>query len=107
MLRVCATPACGQLLHPDTPCPQCGRKGHLPKQTKDTMRGYHSRNWREVKWRAQVRDGFRCQQCGSPFALTAHLDPARQGDHYHATLDEVTTLCRTCHGTLDAPRATA
>ena len=39
-------------------------------------------------------------------AGTVHLDPRLGGNHLAATLADCTRACRSCHGTLDAPRAT-
>lgn len=57
---------------------------------------------------AFLRDGYACQQCGTTgdrHTLTVHLNPALDGDHLAATRDDLTTLCRSCHGSVDAPRS--
>jgi 5-methylcytosine-specific restriction endonuclease McrA len=49
-----------------------------------------------------------CQRCGKTgdrHTLTVHLNPALGGDHLAASRDDLTTLCRSCHGSIDAPRA--
>jgi 5-methylcytosine-specific restriction endonuclease McrA len=54
------------------------------------------------------RDGYACRQCGitgDRHTLTVHLNPALDGDHLVATRDDLTTLCRSCHGSVDAPRS--
>ena len=47
----------------------------------------------EQKLRAKVRDGMKCQQCGTRTGLDVHHT---RGMNSHA-LSNLTTLCRTCH----------
>ena len=47
----------------------------------------------ERKLRAKVRDGMKCQQCGTRTALDVHHT---KGMKSHA-LSNLVTLCRTCH----------
>src|SRR5205807_1486503 len=63
-------------------------------------------HWRRICWQAKALAGNRCQSCGSPDDLTVDLDPRLRGDHRAATLANVRVLCRSCHGSPDAPRAT-
>jgi 5-methylcytosine-specific restriction endonuclease McrA len=55
----------------------------------------------------KIRDGHQCQHCGTSRDLTVHLDPNLAGNHFAATIDDCITVCRACHGTIDAPRARA
>jgi len=73
--------------------------------------GLHGRSggatarWRGVREAAYRRDGYACVRCGDRGDLTGHLAPVLGGRHELATSDDVTTLCRSCHGVVDAPRA--
>lgn len=91
-------------------CPRCSARvfpgqTHCPIHQPSKASGYRSANWRKVKHEALMRDGHRCIRCGSPHDLTVHLDPSLQGNHYHARLEDTTTLCRSCHGSFHASRA--
>jgi 5-methylcytosine-specific restriction endonuclease McrA len=64
--------------------------------------------WQRMRLAAFLRDGYACQRCGrtgTAKTLTVHLNPALDGDHLAATRDDLTTLCRSCHGLtpLDRP----
>jgi 5-methylcytosine-specific restriction endonuclease McrA len=66
--------------------------------------GRRSEHWRKLRPQAIARDRV-CRRCGTGERLTVHLDPALRGEHRNATLDDVVTLCVSCHGSVDAPRA--
>lgn len=92
---VCAGRNCGRLIPSGSGgrCPNCVR-----------VAGTGTARWRAVRLAAYVRDGFRCVDCGTAEDLTGHLDPSLEGNHELATVDDVTTLCRSCHGSRDASR---
>lgn len=96
------------------PRPGCGRTDtHTHTNTHDTTRrtaktkasGRNRSAWHRLRKAAIARDRG-CTVCGTTTDLTVHLDPSLNGDHHNATLDQVITLCRSHHGTTDAPRAT-
>lgn len=66
--------------------------------------GRRTRHWQRLRLQAITRDRV-CRNCGTAHNLTVHLDPKLRGQHAHATLADVTTLCASCHGSIDAPRA--
>jgi len=66
--------------------------------------GYYTAAWQRLRKAVLERDGHRCQRCGKP-ANSVHLRPELRADHRLATEADCTTLCASCHGTIDAPRA--
>ena len=95
------------------PKPGCGRiDTHTHQDTRDLARrtaktkasGRNRAAWHRLRQAAIARDGC-CTVCGTTHDLTVHLHPSLDGNHHNATLDHVTTLCRSHHGTVDAPRA--
>lgn len=67
--------------------------------------GTLSPHWKAVRQAVLARDGYRCTRCGAHLNLTVHLDPALGRNHWVAQPQDCTTLCRSCHGTVDAPRS--
>lgn len=54
---------------------------------------HHTAYWQRQRRRAKDRDGWRCRRCGAAGRLEVHhLDPDG-GDE----LENLVTLCRTCH----------
>lgn len=104
MPRLYTCPTCG------TPSPRPGlcefhrARAQALKQHKDRARGYGSPHWQQVRRQVLARDG-RCMRCGSLEDLTVHLDPGLKGNHAIAESRDALTLCRSCHGSLDAPRS--
>jgi len=85
-------------------CQQHARERQQQQNQRDHSYGYSSTHWRRMRQLARHYHPH-CQRCGSTTGLTVHLDPALHGDHRSAQLDDCTVLCASCHGTLDAPRA--
>jgi 5-methylcytosine-specific restriction endonuclease McrA len=92
------------------PCQQQRDRAHSARSNaKSREQGRTTSRWRRLRLQVLARDGYTCQRCGAqphPSQLHAHLDPRLAGDHWIATVDDCTTLCRSCHGTIDAPRST-
>jgi 5-methylcytosine-specific restriction endonuclease McrA len=89
-------------------CPDCQRADNHRRNTKRRVSGRTTAAWQRLRLAAFDRDSYACRQCGqggTRHTLTVHLDPALKGNHWSATLDDLTTLCRSCHGSVDAPRA--
>jgi hypothetical protein len=59
-------------------------------------------HWRKVRELALTRDGYRCQECGTPLNVRVHLDPDLQWDRSRATVDDCVTLCNQHSGRLQA-----
>jgi 5-methylcytosine-specific restriction endonuclease McrA len=102
--RLCLEAGCRDVTAGDHHrCPRHAAEFHARR--RHTYRSTTGAHWRRLRQLALARDGYRCQHCGSTEDLTVHLHPAARGDHDSATLDASTTLCRRCHGKLDARRA--
>ena len=111
--KVCNS--CGSLhdQHRSPVCPTCDttRKRHRPNrgprnrwreqtpEQREANRIYHTAKWRKVRQQALIRDGYRCQHCGTTQHLIVHHDIEVTKDPGQAfNLDNLETLCRSCHG---------
>jgi 5-methylcytosine-specific restriction endonuclease McrA len=91
----CGTPTRG------TRCPRC----ELGKRhARAIINRTYTRYWRRLRVERLLLDRGVCQRCGGR-ADTVHLSPALQGRHDLATLEDCVSLCRRCHGAIDAPRS--
>ena len=79
---------------------QAKRRDYERRDAKRIAHGRYTNRSRTVAHAAIHRDGC-CRDCGTTTDLTAHLDPGFAGDHNAATIDDLTTLCRRCHGRRD------
>lgn len=89
-------------------CPSCQRADDRRRNEKRRTSGRTTAAWARLREAAIRRDGYACQRCGregTVATLTVHLRPELAGNHRAATLDDLTTLCRSCHGSVDAPRS--
>lgn len=95
-----------------TKCPPCYREDNARRAAKQRASGRTTGHWRDLKRQAKAAVGYRCQNCGVLETrtqrgwLSVHLNPDFHSEHRAATLADVVVLCLSCHGTLDAPRAT-
>ena len=88
------------------PCQQAHDRAHnRQRAAKTKAQGRNTAAWRKLRAAVLARDGHACRRCGSGHYLTAHLHPALGGNHRHPTLADCDTLCASCHGSDDAPRA--
>ena len=71
---------------------------------KRVASGRYKSGWIRLAKAPIARDRA-CQNWGATDDLTAHLDPAFAGDHNSRPADDLTTLCRRCHGRIDGRRA--
>jgi 5-methylcytosine-specific restriction endonuclease McrA len=60
--------------------------------------------WKKLRAQVLERDDYACLRCGRR-AFSVHIDPRLGGDHRLAMIDDCWSLCSSCHGTIDAPRA--
>jgi 5-methylcytosine-specific restriction endonuclease McrA len=60
-----------------------------------------SRHWRRLRKRVLKRDGHACQRCGTSTDLTVHH---RRYDIGHDRLEDLVTLCESCHDGLHGHR---
>jgi len=108
ILRPCSQPGCPVLVVRGR-CPQHERAENHRRATKAQRHGLHSVYWRGVRLARLQMDGWRCvlmvdEGC-TGYAETVHLDPELRGNHLLATVDNVRSACRHCHGVVDAPRS--
>lgn len=58
-----------------------------------------TRRWKSLRWQALKRDGFRCVQCSGRGRLEVdHIKPVRDAPELAWSLDNLQSLCPTCHG---------
>jgi 5-methylcytosine-specific restriction endonuclease McrA len=108
---------CVECFRPFTPDPSRRRNNrcdaHQAELTKreDARRnqrakahGRTSAHWKRLRLEVLERDDHTCQRCGAP-AVSVHIRPELAGDHRAATTDDCWSMCASCHGTIDAPRA--
>jgi hypothetical protein len=95
-----------------TKCQPCYKEDNARRAAKQRASGQTSARWQRLKRQAKGAAGYRCPNCGAleeptPRGwLSVHLNPDFHSGHRAATLADVVVLCLSCHGTLDAPRAT-
>jgi 5-methylcytosine-specific restriction endonuclease McrA len=104
--RLCAS-GCGRITNGGRYCPEHKALEAERRWQRDLRHGTQSSYWRALRAEAKERDGHRCRRCGTSLDLTVHLDPRLKGNHMRARLSDVTTLCRRCHGSIDAARASS
>ncbi len=103
-------PQCGALSEKVGLCPDCKRADNRRRNEKRRTSGRTTAAWQRLRLAALHRDNFTCQREGCDVAgiaktMTVHLRPALGGNHFAATLADLTTYCRSCHGSVDAPRS--
>jgi 5-methylcytosine-specific restriction endonuclease McrA len=88
-------------------CPTCypaysarkprGKHRNTTKR-KNANNFYSSTAWRTARTKARARDGC-CTKCGTTDYLTVHhITPVNEAPHLALDLDNLQTLCRSCHG---------
>jgi hypothetical protein len=103
LARLC--PGCGRVVTGGRArCPDCARADNQRRGARNVEHGTNTQRWRKLRAHVIARDRC-CVRCGSSEDLTVHLDPVLAGDHRHATSVDAITLCRGCHGAVDARRA--
>lgn len=63
-----------------------------------------SEYWLKVSDAVKTRAGYRCQVCNSPHDLAAHHRSYSHRGNELDHLDDLTCLCRRCHGTMSLPQ---
>jgi 5-methylcytosine-specific restriction endonuclease McrA len=84
-------------------CESCKRADNQRRNQKRKDSGRTTEAWQRMRLTALERDGYVCQHegcgaTGTAKTLTVHLRPELGGNHFAATLNDLTTLCRSCHG---------
>lgn len=105
LVRACA--GCGRPTA-NVRCRRCTIGENQRRHVKAVANGLHSAHWANVREQRLALDGHLCtiRRPGCTVrATTVHLDPELRGDHLKATLQNTRSACRSCHGTVDAPRA--
>lgn len=79
------------------------RRNNFVREDNPNWGGGYSDDWRyTTEWTrarsdARERDGHECQECGSGDIIHVHhIEPVSEGGAKH-DLDNLVTLCRTCH----------
>ena len=107
LLKLC--PRCGCTMESTRKlCLECQRVDDRRRNAKRRESGRTTAAWQRLRFAALRRDSYACQRCGQTgtrHTLTVHLRPELRGNHRIAALDDLTTLCRSCHGSVDAPRS--
>jgi 5-methylcytosine-specific restriction endonuclease McrA len=102
LMRLC--PSCGVIQQRTGRCARC----EAARGAKKVISGRTSVRWKKLRLAVIARDGNTCQRCGRQapaHLLTVHLAPELRNNHRLATFETCVTLCRSCHGSVDAPRA--
>lgn len=82
-------------------CEQCiaERNKDYDKITrnKDSIKIYNSKQWKQVRVQALVRDGYRCVKCSSKDNLVVDhiVELVDNGSPYE--LNNLQTMCKKCH----------
>ena len=80
------------------------RSGYATAKDKIKAYGYNTAHWKRVRQSRLMYDKWLCtiQLPGcNGWATTVDLDPALNGNHALATLDNTRSACRHCHGKVD------
>jgi hypothetical protein len=73
------------------------------RSDRKRVQGKNTKDWTRFTERVKQRDNYRCVECGMSRNLTVHKKTG--GPHTSRNLDDYETRCRSCHGSIDAPRA--
>jgi 5-methylcytosine-specific restriction endonuclease McrA len=111
-LKLCVD--CGRAFHPvpgvrrNNRCElhqaQLTRREDQRRNLRAKTSGRTTAAWKKLRVQVLERDDYACLRCGRR-AVSVHIDPRLRGDHRLATVDDCWSLCASCHGTIDAPRA--
>lgn len=80
-------------------CPACTKEDNARRNRKAAEQGRSSAAWRLFR---KANIGSQCERCGTGENLTFHYTP---GGRHSFNPADYQTLCRRCHGAVDAPRA--
>jgi len=65
---------------------------------EDKLKYLASPKWQQLKMQVKLRDSFHCKKCNAKHSLEVHhITYQNLGDE---PLEDLVTLCRTCHGKL-------
>jgi 5-methylcytosine-specific restriction endonuclease McrA len=95
---------CGTATRNGSRCPVHQQQQDRKRAIKQQAHGRNTSYWRKLRKLVLNRDGHTCQRCGKP-GNSVHIDPRLRGNHLLATPNRAITLCASCHGTIDGPRA--
>jgi hypothetical protein len=112
MAKIC--PTCSRMHSgPAAHCPthetERRRIDNVRLAAKATAHGRRTKHWVTLRAQRLELDAHTCQRCHGTECgnknMTVHLDPRLGGDHSAATIDDVTSLGRYCHGIVDGGRS--
>lgn len=90
---------CPALIERGRLCQSCQRSENARRNAKSAAHGLHSPWW--PVFRKRWMKSW-CQNCGATDRLSFHFRP---GGVHSRNPEDYLTLCRSCHGSVDAPRA--
>jgi 5-methylcytosine-specific restriction endonuclease McrA len=91
-------PACGTPGPDPGRCASCARERERTRYAAEPSRRLRSTSlYRRQRDTAKQRDGYRCQDCGSSENLEAHHVLPLEQDGEPFALDNLVTLCASCH----------
>jgi hypothetical protein len=87
-------------------CGDCYRGHARARNQRRGNRVWQSHRWRKVGEQVLARDGHPCRRCGRPGNTVHHLEGfLNEVDPAAWDPTRCITLWRSCHGSIDAPKA--
>jgi len=91
-------------------CPKCSdewkqkrdNEYNKTQRNKEHEKFYQSKEWREIRQEAIIRDGFKCGLCGKPVGVKPrdhvvdHIQEITDGGS-KLDLNNLMTVCQSCH----------
>lgn len=113
ILRFCPEPGCRELTAGGPCAPHAATRAAVDNARRHAKQRDHGRDtahWRNLSVERRALAGGLCElrlEGCRVVATSGHLDARLEGQHELATIDDVLAACSSCHGRVDAPRATA
>ena len=98
----CSTHGTYETNHYLDKCPKCSKDYNKNIRNKESDKVYQSREWKDIRVVALVRDGYRCVQCKTPIGITKrdhavdHIKEIADGGEAF-DIENLQTLCSKCH----------
>lgn len=71
----------------------------MPRYKRPSDRATKDKRWPALRQQALRRDGYKCVQCGAHGRLEVdHIKPSRDYPELAFDLDNLQSLCGSCHG---------
>lgn len=101
VLRSCS---CGAIATTGSRCAKCQKLDDARRNDKRKRDGRNKAAWRRLRKVVIARDGGKCTRCGRTYPLSVH---SLAGGYHILNADLYVTLCYSCHGSVDAPKASS